>query len=424
VIEIGAEYYSRDVWEANAGDPAMPDLFAAVFAEMVAAFATAEAAHSADVYEIAVQAARFQSDDGNPDNGALADADSFIDAYLARGVASDIDALVWHRYVYTFDQTAHHLDPARGEHTLTQHVDMWETALGRPLDLVTGWAAPDVDRNAESLSDPNFDFGPRSAHATLQIFSELSEAGADVSTIYGIDSPWIGAPSTGGNSANDFAVRFNGEVYRLMTESLVGLTSTDAFHHNHVVTTAQNEPVPTNLVNVFGFTGADRHVDFLAAWDLLDTVLDVEIMAPAAFDATHAILTMLVPDSMAEDAGAIEVAPSAERLPNGNILVHDVTDFAVIRAEFVADDQDLNVSHAWQTVVNLDTGRGLTVLSDADDDAAGSSVADVVLGGAGDDFLSGQSGADLLIGDGVSPDVLRQWLSSDTFEFAADDLIA
>lgn len=437
VLEIGAEYYSTDAWAALADDANAEAYFADVFAELVSAFHTAETAHGSDVYSLAVQAARFQSPDdtANTQNGELADADAFLAAYTNLGLEDAIDALVWHRYVYTFDQTSHHLTPNAGEHTLTDHLALWETALGHPLDLVLGWAAPDIDSNGDYPADPNFDFGPRAAHSMLQMFSELAEAGADYSTLYGIDSPWTGALTTGTTSADIYAVSYHGEVYALMTESLTGLSPTDAFLGNTVPIDAQNGPVPTDHANVYGFSdGSDQHTTFVAAWDLASPDITVHVAAPD-LSTDFVTVTHLVPDGFDADASGTLTAASASIDANGDVLVTHVGDFDVLR---ITHTSDVDPNEADQTLLHTQTGRGLVSLSadadtfdlsgatseravnghDGDDAISGSALADILLGGAGNDTLSGGDGGDILIGGGVLPDAILDWLAGDSFDFA------
>ncbi len=436
ILEIGAEYYSTDVWATLADNPNAEGIFAEVFAELVAAFRDAEAAHGSDVYSLAVQAARFQSwdDTAVTQDGELDDAYAFLAAYEAIGVESAIDALIWHRYVYTFEQTAHHLTPEAGEHTLTDHLALWEAELVRPLDLVLSWAAPDIDRNGEYPTDPFFDFGPRAAHSTLQMFSELVEAGADYATLYGIDSQWTGAVSTGTTNANVYSVSFHGEVYGMMAESLVGLTSTDAFHENLVLTDQQNAAIPTDHVNVFGFSdGVGREVTFAAVWDLASAEVELRFAAPAVA-SDYVAVTHLVPDSFDSDAGGVRVVANASINLDGSVIVGDVGDYEVVR---VVHSSALDLLETDQTILSQMTGRGLVALSDTedvfsfdqdlsnrvinahdgDDLITGSSMSDIILGGSGSDMLSGGEGGDFLVGDEVLPQAFIEWLAGDSFEY-------
>ena len=433
LLEIGAEYYSTDAWAALAANPDAEDLFASVFAELVAAFRDAEATHGQDVYSLAVQAARFQSnnDTASVQDGELADADAFLAAYAAREVEDAIDAIIWHRYVYTFDQTSHHLTPGRGEHTLSDHHALWEQALGHELDLVLGWAAPDIDSNGAYPTDPNFDFGPRAAHSTLQMFSELVEAGTDYATLYGIDSPWAGAISTGSTSASVYSVLFHGEVYAMMAESLVGLRPTEAFLQNTVPIEADNAVVEADHVNIFGFTNeTDHHVTFAAAWDLFDE-RDVAIAAPDVI-ADFVTITQLRPDGFEADAGGFYVAPHASTDSTGAVTVFGVNDFDVLRVSHTSEPGPLE---AWQTVLHTQTDRGLVSLSDendvfafmdmsnraldardGDDEVVGSLWSDIIVGGEGSDSLDGGAGDDLILGDDVDPQVFLDWLEGGTFD--------
>lgn len=436
LLEIGAEYYSTDAWASLAHDPSVDVLFAEVFAELVSALDNARTAHGEDVYKIAVQAGRFQSNDdtGGTRDGELADSQAFLSAYSEHEVEHAIDALIWHRYVYTFEQTAHHLTPNTGEHTLSDHLSLWESTLGRPIELVLGWAAPDIDRESEYPGDPFFDYGPRAAHSMLQMFSQLAEAGADYATIYGIDSQWAGAVSTGTTNANDYSVSFHGEVYALMTQSLPGLWATDVFLSNAVSIDPQNGVVPSDLVNVFGFSdGVARQVTFAAAWDLQSAELAMEFLAPE-FAQEFVTVVHLIPDAFDANAGGTREIASVVVGEGGGVTVSNVSDWDVVRVSF---EPGVDSFEPEQITLNMTTGRGIVTLSDdADifsfaaldeervvcardghDHIVGSYLSDTILGGAGDDALFGGDSGDLLIGDGASPDAYINWLLGNEFEY-------
>lgn len=446
-LEIGAEYYSTDAWAANASNPDIVEAFAQVFAELVSALNDAETVHGSKIYSIAVQAARFQSDDDGASvrDGERADADEFIAAFQEASLENAIDGLIWHRYVYTFGQTSHHLTPDSNEHTLENHLAHWEAALGHSLDLTIGWAAPDIDRDGASASDPFFDFGPRAAHPMLQMFSELSEAGMDHATLYGIDSPWTGALSTGSTSPTDFSVSFHGEVYGLMTTSLAGLTATDAFHLNSVFVDDQNGVIEHDHVNVFGFSdGVSRHVQFSAMWDLASGTVDLEVARPVEIDSSIAVLRVVSPTDSSFDALGQFRAVEAGLGIGGALVVQDMADFEVLQTAFSTNDTGIDFFQNFQTAVHLDTGRSamslgvedelylldttseqqLVMALDGADSLVGSSGSDVLIGGAGADSINGGDGEDVLVGGDVSAEAISSWLSSYDFLFHESDFLA
>ncbi len=443
-LEIGAEYYSTNAWAQNVEDYALVEAFARVFAELVSALHDAELTYETDLYNIAVQAARFQSNDdiGQVRDGQLSDAEAFIAEFQAASVENAIDALIWHRYVYMFDQTSHHLTPGGDEHTLEDHLVLWEDALGHALDLTVGWAAPDIDRDDASLSDPFFDFGPRAAHSMLQMFSELSEAGMDQATIYGIDTQWTGALSTGSNNPNEFIVSFHGEVYGLMSSSLEGLTATDAFHGNSVITDEQNGIVVSDHVNVFGFSdNATRHVQYSAMWDLASESVSLAVASPSNFNASLVALRVVSPTSLDSGATGQFRAVDAALDHSGVLVVQDMSDFEVLQSVFQLDDAVVDFFESFQTVVNLENGRrvvslgfdsdqyqagssqdGTLVLAqDGADEIGGSALSDMLIGGDGADVINGGGGGDILIGGGVSSEAISAWLSADSFVFDQND---
>ena len=439
LLEIGAEYYSTDAWSAFADDPDIEDDFAAVFAEIVSALETAESAYGSDVFKIAVQAARFQSNDDTEavQDGEVSDADAFIAAFLDAGVEDAIDALIWHRYLYMFNQTGHHLTPGVGEHTLEEHTALWEAALGSSLELVLGWAAPDVDRDGESLDSPFFDFGPRAAHATLQMFSELSEAGIDYATVYGMDSPWIGALTQGGVTRNDYSVSCHGEVYRLLADSVVGLTATDVFHGNAVVVDAQNGIVSSDHANVFGFTdGGTRDVAFIANWDLSSASVTLDVSIPEGFELGYVTIESIRPSDASTEAVAIPEILIPESIQYDHFDLRDTSDFMVTRLEFQHSIDGVPLPDQNQSLTNLETGRGVASLSNeandmiwtetdfvllglaGNDTLRGSGSGSVLAGGVGSDEIYGSAGDDVIYGDDIEQEAMLSWL------LALDDHLA
>ncbi|MEO1179000.1 MAG: hypothetical protein AAFV87_18110, partial [Pseudomonadota bacterium] len=283
-IEVGAEYYSTDIWEDTGGDPIIRDLFGEIFAHAVGLLAEGEDTYG-EMYDVAVQMGRFHNADDpedGPRNGEAGDSTAFLEAYTDAGVLGDIDGVIWHRYTQTFDQVEHafrspiHPDNAMST-LLEDHLDYWQVATGQPLDLILSWAAPDVDSSG-GTDTSDYDFGPRSAHNILQMFSEIAASPVDVATIYGIDSQWPGALSFG--SPQDPDIYFGGMVYGLLAESVVGLSVTNSFLSNTLPTDANNEVIVADHVNYFGFSGEDRFVLFAAAGDLPSNQLTVNLDLP------------------------------------------------------------------------------------------------------------------------------------------------
>ncbi len=299
-LEIGAEYYSTNIWEDNLGSPHIRDLFAEVFAQAVKILADAEVLYG-ELYDIHVQMARFHNGD-DPDfgvrNGEAADSLAFLDAYEDAGVLGDIDGVVWHRYSERFDQ----IDDAFRQPThqtnefstlLDDHLALWETRAGTDLDLILSWSGADIDSSG-AVDNPDFDHGPRSAHNILQMFSEVAASQADIATVYGIDSQWPGALSFGSPSSPD--IYYSGLVYELILESVAGLSVTDLYHDNSVPVGPNNTFLEVDHVNFFGFEGDGRAVYFAVAGNLASDVLSVSMTLPVDSQFGYAQVTRLSPD--------------------------------------------------------------------------------------------------------------------------------
>lgn len=421
-LEIGAEYYSTDAWQVHSDDPSIAHRFGIVFSEIVRQLSAAEQEHGTDVYDIAVQSGRFQSNDdvGGIRDGEEADSGVFLSAYSAYGLQNEIDAVIWHRYVYTFDQTSHHLalDGAGGETTLAEHMTFWEAALGHPIDVLASWASPDIDSTGDSSSNPFYDYGPRSGLNTLQMFSALTASGVDTATIYGIDSPWTGAVSTGSTSASDYSISYNGEVYRMMIESLDGLSALDGYEQNQVFTDALNNPIETDHVNVNAFSdGSSKTVAFLSAWDLLSDSIDVSLATPSDFSTNFIRVSHLMPDGLAPEDGGTQVSADFD-YSNGQTIIRNMQDFDTVRLEFFQSAPAEQFE--WSTTLDVTKSTFTENLGDTEDDwtilqpdpttiinalggndtVTGSDGADTIAGGTGDDLLVGGAGGDVIYGDG------------------------
>ena len=342
ILEVGAEYYSTDVWEETGGAPAVRDLFAKVFAAAVGALDDARAA-APGAFDIAVQSGRFQSKDdpvaGDRD-GEAADSLAFLDAFAALGVTDAIDALVWHRYTHhwaqipTFFREAAH--PSNVLSTLlSDHVALWSGALGREPDLVMSWLSPDVDSTGASATDPWFDHGPRAGGNILQMFAEIAAAGVDTATLYGIDSPWPGAVTTGGTTPADLSVSFAGETYALLTESVAGLSVLGVHLTNEWKAGPDNAAPWTGDVDFYAFAGDGRMVVFARAQGFDGASLRATIALPD-LDPGLVRATRLTPDGDGADAGGVRTDAALDWTDDG--FAFDFTrPFEILRVEIAKD---------------------------------------------------------------------------------------
>lgn len=436
-LEIGAEYYSTDFWEANAFDPRTIEYFSQVFAEAVAVLDQAEQTYGANLYNVFVQTGRFQSNDDTQTvrNGESDDSLVFLQAYEDRGVLDAIDGVIWHRYVYTFDQINDHLslDGGGNEETLLEHLALWESAIGTPLQTMVSWAAPDIDSTGASESSNFFDYGPRSALDTLQMFSYLSANGVDIATIYGIDSPWTGAISSGGTTPEDFQVLFNGEVYSWLTESVIGLTVLDGFLSNQIFVDSENNPIPKDHINANVFSDETSNtVAFLSAWDLESVSVGASIQLPDSHSTDFVRVSQIRPSSDEFDAVGLRVLPEVSVSMEG-VEIGKIQDFDVLRAEFLNRPLTEDDLFEYGSIGAISTGRVVSTLSveddthelidenedllvlasEGNDTLTGSAFVDHIIGGAGSDQVHGNSGNDLILGDGVSFSDVEDWLDDD-----------
>lgn len=340
-LEVGAEYYSTDIWEETSGSKESLDLFAEIFANVVLELSKAEQAHG-EMYDIAVQSGRFQSRDDpeeGPRNGEARDSLVFIEAYNALGVGQEIDSVVWHRYTERFDQIDDGFrQPIHPENVmstlLADHMSLWESRLGGELGLVMSWLSPDVD---SSGSDTNsaFDHGPRSSHNILQMFSEVAAAGADVATVYGMDIQWPGSLSFG--TPSDPEIFYGGAVYGMVAESVVGLSATDTYRDNWISVTEENQLIDEDHANFFVFESDERAVIFGAAAQLESDKFEVEIEFDRFNDLGIARLTSLRPLGEGAFATAKESIVSPINFSEDSFVFEFKEDFEVVRIELFSD---------------------------------------------------------------------------------------
>lgn len=337
-LEIGAEYYSTNVWENASGATEIRDLFAEVFSELVGELAKAEDLHG-ELYDVTVQMGRFQSQDdpvGGVRNGEANDSVVFLNRYAADGTLDNVDGVIWHRYTERFDQIDDairnpiHPDNAMSSQ-LADHLAVWEEQAQRDLDLVLSWSAPDIDSSG-ATDNPNFDHGPRSAHNILQMFSEISATSADIATVYGIDSQWPGALSYG--SPEDPDIYYAGSVYGMIAESVIGLSVTDTYQQNALPVTELNDVVETDYVSIFEFSGEDRFVFFAVAGDLVDDQLSVDVDIPNAERFDYVKLTRLTPEGDDAFATGAMTFEAPETLTSETLNFEFKSDFEVVRIEF------------------------------------------------------------------------------------------
>ena len=435
VLEVGAEYYSTDAWQNNSDLENIDEIFAEVFAEVVNALSAEEQIFGLDVFSVAVQMGRFQSNDDTDEirDGEAEDSAAFISAYQSNGVADYIDSAIWHRYVYTYDQIAHHLslpgsNAYGSEETLHSQLEYWSQQINNDLSLVVGWASPDVDSEGEFETNPFFDYGPRSGANLLQMFSSLVASGADIGTIYGIDSPWLGAISTGGQAAEEYDVFFSGSVFNLLSESVVGTSAVVGFENNFVEVDTQNNVVESTNLNVNAFVNEAKLVTFVSAGNLppngVTTTLDSD------FDSNAKIVrvTKATPSSQGNDAMASinDIVPPID--PSGAVQFDLNSDFEIARVEQFKEltDEMIDSEHAIFSSVFSDSflftytnGGENTDVDDelesltlrpektvhsfgaGNDDIIGSDQSATIIGGAGNDSILGGDGAELIYGDNL-----------------------
>ncbi|MEL7104780.1 MAG: hypothetical protein AAGM21_02595 [Pseudomonadota bacterium] len=340
-LEVGAEYYSTDIWEETQGAPETLHMFANIFSNLVSELALAEETHG-ELYEIAVQMGRFQSRD-DPEvgmrDGEASDSLVFLDEYESLGVLQEIDSVVWHRYTERFDQiddafrqSIHHSNSMST--LLANHREVWETRVGGELDLVVSWLSPDIDSSGDE-TNTDFDHGPRSAHNILQMFSEVAASGADVATVYGMDTQWPGSLSYGTPSNPE--IYFGGAVYGLLSESVVGLSVTSTYEENFLPLNKDNSIIPSDHANFFSFDGSDRAVIIAAASKLTSDAMSIELNHDDMHQFDFVRITKLTP--IGDDAFATaerNYIPPIEFLEDSLWFDFD-NDFEVVRVELFED---------------------------------------------------------------------------------------
>ncbi|MEM9139335.1 MAG: M10 family metallopeptidase C-terminal domain-containing protein [Pseudomonadota bacterium] len=412
-LEIGTEYYATGVWKGNLGVADLAkrfgDVFAALADEVKATIADLNAqglnAQGIDP-TVAIQVGRLQSEDdaGNAD-GQFSDTLAFIQAFRNAGAEASIDALIWHRYIPTFDKidlyvdrapAAGYADPATALYATTEA--LWQDLAGKPLDLVGGWLSPST-RQGTSL-----EYGAPGLTNILQQFAVMVDLGMDTGSIFGFAADRAGSLGRAG-------VEFiGGQLYDMMIESLPGKVLQDGFQAN-TSSVAGGALVQSDQVNSYVFEDAEQIVVFLAAKDFAGPTLDYTVTVDAALSGAQARhladtggIDQLGPDQIGVVGDVRDTVPALAATAGGtSVTVRFTEDFEVIR---------LTLDKAPSAGVTVEGTAGRDLID-------GTEAADVLDGAAGNDRLRAGEGDDRLI-DGAGRDALWGGQGADIFVMVAD----
>ncbi|MCE6957720.1 hypothetical protein LAZ40_01425 [Cereibacter sphaeroides] len=463
ILEIGSEYYSTDTWlnhnrlstdNTDGTTTSTVDLasrfgnvYAAIADEIRDTITGLGAAGTAlnNALKVAVQLGRIGS---NPEaghtDGQPSDNSAFIEAFENAGALDAVDAVIWHRYVPTFNGIDDSIRDFASGMPLEDAIRQWTEARGGvPVDFVGGWLSP----SAQLSTAP--DFGAPGLTNILQQFATLASAGMDYGSIYALGF------GTDGSLGYRDQVFIGGQLYGMMVESLAGTWVQEGFEKNTPMI-SNGAWIPRQTANSYVFENADKVVIFLAAGDFSGDTLTQDLMIEGAFtgakiqhlrdpngidtiDETH---IGVVGELTAETALALTRTSSGTSC---KVTFQD--DFEVIRIVLTRDksvvtppfkpDRTIIGTTASETlngttgVDSISGGGGNdTIWGDMGNDrlyAAGGADKiygeegnDLVRGGDGTDLLRGSDGNDTIYGD-TGADTLHGDLQDDLLYGGADN---
>jgi Ca2+-binding RTX toxin-like protein len=495
-LEIGSEYYATRLWnyllkqEQEFDIPVeevqanLLETFGLVFAAQTAVISDFEEATGVEI-NTAIQLGRTQGGT-NGFHGSAEDNQIFLQAFESLSsywdkaaevvpdyadtaigyqalsdLVSGVDAAIWHRYTSEWETLDDHLtedqstatDGASHRASVEEMIGYWEDAGAGgedgEVDLIAGWGAPVVPQS------DNTDVRIYPA-MMLEMFSNLTEAGVDMASIYAWNSNKIGALSHAGQKL------IGGQIFEMMADALPGtyLNSVSADNTKLFQDSSDSaadadgdgwiDPAaPPGTVNEYHFSNSYKVVSYFAAGDVGET-------SPLEFSATFGgpSLTSVEATSLFLDTETASDSAVYEVLPNGQVTdkllgytgtIADKTievtqqgggqtdiafdfehDYEVVQVTgyfdtaYVLESFDLaNIEAAAQDAVfNIDAGSVAVaepiVLAGSDSD-------NIISGHAGEDLIFGRDGADALYG-GAGDDFLNPGGGLDGGLEAADSL--
>ena len=510
-LEIGSEYYATRLWnyllkQEQEFDIPVEDVqanlleaFGLVFAAETAVISDFEEATGLEI-NTAIQLGRTQGGT-NGFHGSAEDNQIFLQAFenlssywgkaaevvpdyaetaigyeAMSDLVSGIDAAIWHRYTSEWETLDDHLtedqsiatDGASHRASVEEMIRFWEDAGAGgedgEVDLIAGWGAPVVPQS------DNTDVRIYPA-MMLEMFSNLTEAGVDMASIYAWNSNKIGALSHAGQQL------IGGQIFEMMADALPGtyLNSVSAENTKLFQDSSDSaadadgdgwiDPAaPPGTVNEYHFSNSYKVVSYFAAGDVEET-------SPLEFSATFngpefasiEATSLFLDTETASESAVYEIRPNGQVTDKllgygGTIedkaieVTHHEDGQTGIAFDFRHDYETVQVIGYFDTAYVLDSfnlahleadAQGVVVNIDASSTTAaepivlsgsehnniikGHAGVDSVFGGAGADMLYGQDGDDFLdpgasLGSGLgAADSLYGGEGSDTFFIDATD---
>ena len=357
--------------------------------------------------------------------GWIADGNDPIFGELSLAAREAIDAAITHFYPTSYT----------GIGTREAHFDRlqeWQTLEGITSD-VTG-APKDVQLFVSEWNMQNgSDTGLVQASDMLEIFRTLVENEIDYAAVWGTQYFSLGSrlaelredPEAPGGL--DYALTAAGEVYRMMSEDLRGLTMLDldtpaGLRSAIDVPQDARTPEQAEQLVMHAFANADTTIIFLSSRSEID--IDVTLDPSGLVPDFHHV--------WAEQLGVID-DPATPTLDEGDPLAKYADPYIrTLNADELAAPGGLGFTLGPYEVIQIEftTGaigvemsghdRVVDPAADYDDDFSGTAYADTIAGHAGDDTLRGHGGDDLLLG-GDGNDYLGGWVGNDLLDGGAGD---
>jgi len=325
-----------------------------------------------------------------------------------------IDGVITHMYATSStlpnaDQDFNHLG--------FEHFLAWENAAGKTLaTYISEW----------NVQSPEGVDGLQQAVVILNMFDEFVQRGIDLAAIWPVQQN-NQSDLSGNEGQTDLTIA--GELFRMMSESLVGMQAID-------VGTGRED------INLHAYRNDDRIVLFFASHTDKESQLNVDLskFVPSYFHVSGRLLSAVngkqdgIPDHSDHKSDPfITTFSESELFPEDN-LEFMLQPYEIIKIEFVINESDLILEGQDQLVetpymhqgdeligaLGYDTihghfGDDTLIGKDGDDEIFGGDDNDIIIGNDGADTLNGDAGNDHING-GVGNDMIFGGLGDDTLK--------
>jgi len=415
-IELGSEYYSTDVWKKyttdETGEPYtldpgdLPATFGKVFAVMAEEIEAVLVDPNLNPDGIDIRIAVQLGRNGDDNAGTFGDNFDFINAFNDEGSLDAIDSLIFHKYIPTFDHIGRGTEWNSNGLNLEDAVNLWESAVGKELDLTVGYLSP------AAQSPGKLEYDAPGLTNILQMNADLLSEGMDQGSIYALGH------STEGSLGWKGDVFIGGQLYGMMAESLPGMYLHSGFEDNTSnVLNLGEEYVISDEVNTYVYENEESVVVFLSAKDFEGTQLDYTIQFDG--EITSGEITKLW------DSGEFVTNPTT-----GEVVGHfgdTLEEAAMIQTDSGTSSIPVTFNHDYE-VIRLILEKAPSIDEPVNEgetsDFIGTLGDDIIEGDFSDNKMNGLEGKDYVSGEAGNDTVKGGWGSDTLVGGSGDDRVS